>query len=363
MHGNGYSAENSDKISTLILATIKLPERFPAIKLAMTAPTISVLDFQDFVQGNKLQQSAFVKALGTALEDIGFFTLVNHPVDATLIHAAYDATAAFFTLPDRVKQEYEQLELNGQRGFTQFGREHAKDHPAPDLKEFWHVGREESDPQYLPNIWPREVPEFRDTLLRLYTQLENCASILLEACALYLEQPRPWLKAMVEGGDTILRVIHYPPIPDDAPRASLRAAPHEDINFITLLCEATEPGLELLQRDGTWLPVQALPGQIIVDTGDMLQLLTNGMLKSTTHRVSNPTHSSPASNNTPPGLPAPSPNHKHSRFSMPFFVHPRREVDLTPIPSCVQRTGGTVKFRSLTAGQYLQQRLQEIGLA
>ncbi|MEO0535677.1 MAG: 2-oxoglutarate and iron-dependent oxygenase domain-containing protein [Cyanobacteria bacterium P01_A01_bin.123] len=337
----------------------------------MLAQTISVLDFQDFVQGNAAQQAAFVQSLGTALEDIGFFALVNHSVEPELIRAAYAAATTFFTLPDDIKRQYEQLELKGQRGFTQFGREHAKDHPLPDLKEFWHVGREGTGGVYLPNLWPREIPEFRTTLLQLYSQLEACADVLLEACALYLGQPRPWLKAMVDQGDTILRVIHYPPVAEDAPRASLRAAPHEDINFITLLCEATEPGLELRQRDDTWLPVQALPGQIIVDTGDMLQLLTNGLLKSTTHRVSNPASPLDAArdNNTTRPIvgkeaeEAPVANPQHSRFSMPFFVHPRREVDLTPIAGCVERTGGVAKFPSLTAGEYLQQRLQEIGLA
>lgn len=327
----------------------------------MTAQTISVLDFQDFVQGDGAQQAAFVQALGSALEEIGFFALVNHSVDPELIRAAYAATTCFFTLPDPIKRQYEQLELKGQRGFTQFGREHAKDHPVPDLKEFWHVGRESSDGVYLPNVWPSEVPEFRLTLLRLYDQLEACASVLLEACALYLGQPRPWLKAMVNGGDTILRVIHYPPVPDDVPRASLRAAPHEDINFITLLCEATEPGLELLQRDGSWLPVQALPGQIIVDTGDMLQHLTNGLLKSTTHRVSNPAGPFKAVQDSRVGNSTA--QDQGSRFSMPFFVHPRREVDLTPAVTCIEQTGGRAKFSALTAGEYLQQRLQEIGLA
>ncbi|MEM8544360.1 MAG: 2-oxoglutarate and iron-dependent oxygenase domain-containing protein [Cyanobacteria bacterium P01_H01_bin.119] len=311
----------------------------------MTSQVISVLNFQDFVSGDRAQQSKFIQTLGQSLEEIGFFALIHHPVDPGVIRAAYTSAAAFFSQSAAIKQQYEQLDLNGQRGFTRLGREHAKDYPAPDLKEFWHVGREGNDSAYLPNLWPKEVPAFRSALTQLYDQLEACAAVLLEACALYLGQPRPWLREMAIGGDTILRVIHYPPVAADIPQASLRAAPHEDINLITLLCEATEPGLELLQRDGQWLPVPAVPGQIIVDTGDMLQQLTNGLLKSTTHRVNNP-----------------EPAAYSSRFSMPFFVHPRREVDLTPIADCISRTGGQAKFPAMTAGEYLYQRLREIGL-
>jgi isopenicillin N synthase-like dioxygenase len=180
-------------------------------------------------------------------------------------------------------------------------------------------------------------------LSRLYAQLETCALDLLRACALYLGEPESLIADMATHGDTILRVIHYPPIPADAHPASLRSAPHEDINLITLLCEATAAGLELLQRDGTWLPIPALPGQIIVDSGDMLQWLTNGVLKSTTHRVVNPARG------------------RDRRFSMPFFVHARADVDLAPLQSCVDRLGAA-HFPPITAGEYLQQRLREIGL-
>jgi isopenicillin N synthase-like dioxygenase len=279
--------------------------------------------------------------MGAALQDIGFFALVNHGVEAQLIQQAYAVTQTFFELPESVKLAYADPLLKGQRGFTRFGQEHAKDHPVPDLKEFWHVGREES----LPNLKPIEVPQFHPVMAELYQQLETCAGHLLEACALYLGEPRTRLREMTRSGDTILRIIHYPPIPADVTPNSLRAAAHEDINLITLLCEATADGLELLQRDGTWLTIPALPGQIIVDSGDMLQQLTNGLLKSTTHRVRNPD------------------NDRDRRFSMPFFVHPRAEVDLTPLPSCVAQTGGVAQFPPITAGAYLHQRLREIGLA
>jgi len=310
--------------------------------------TIPVLDLQDFYAGDDRQQ-AFVSQLGRSLEHIGFFALVNHGVDAALIRSAYQVAEAFFALPDDTKRCYEIPGLHGQRGFTAFGREHAKDHPVPDLKEFWHVGRELSlnNPlasRYPANLAPVEVAQFHPVLSQLYGQLEVCAIALLQACALFLDEPEMLLAAMARDGDTILRVIHYPPIAPDAHPASLRAAAHEDINLITLLCEATADGLELYQRDGTWLPIQAVPGQIIVDSGDMLQQLTNGRLKSTTHRVVNAA------------------GDRDRRFSMPFFVHPRSEVDLTPLARSVAHTGER-RFPCITAGAYLQERLQAIGLA
>ncbi len=314
----------------------------------MLTQTIPVLDLQDFLVGESDRQQAFVKTLGDALRDLGFFALTNHSVDAALIRSAYEVSEELFSLPDDTKAQYDGSHTGGQRGFTSFGKEHAKDHAVPDLKEFWHVGREVpsqlASDSTRQNVLPAEVPQFKPTITALYQQLDACAAVLLEACALYLELPRSQLRDMVQDSHTLLRITHYPPIPADTPTASLRAAAHEDINFITLLCEATAPGLELLQRDGTWLPIQALPGQIIVDTGDMLQNLTNGLLKSTTHRVSNPG------------------NERDRRFSMPFFVHPRKTVDLTPLANCVTRTGGNALYPSWTAGEYLTQRLKEIGL-
>lgn len=312
----------------------------------VSTETIPTLDLQTFTSGENTD--AFVEALGQALEEFGFFTLINHGVEQRIINAAYGAAEAFFALPDSTKSQYEIAELHGQRGFTQFGTEHAKDSSAPDLKEFWHLGREQptANPvSYPDNIWPREVPHFRLVMATLFEQLEACADALMQACAQYLGQPQSFFSTQVSEGQTILRVIHYPPVPEDITPQSQRAAPHEDINLITLLCEATSPGLELLTRNGQWLPVQTLPGQIIVDTGDMLQALSNGQLKSTTHRVVNPN------------------SNRDRRFSMPFFVHPRPEFDLTPLPQCVERTGGNQLYPEQTAGDYLQQRLKEIGLS
>lgn len=305
----------------------------------MMQQTIPVVDLQMFRSGDRAQQQECISTLGNALETIGFFAVVNHGVDRDLIQRAYQQAEAFFQLPDEVKLRYEDPTLNGQRGFTRFGREHAKDHPVPDLKEFWHVGRE----SHLANLDLIELSEFRQVMDQLYAQLDQCAVTLLEACALYLGESRSFLSDMTIDADSILRIIHYPPISENADPASLRSAPHEDINLITLLCEATDSGLELLQRDGTWLTIPNIPGQIIVDSGDMLQQLTNGLLKSTTHRVVNN-------------------GDRERRFSMPFFVHPVAKTDLTPLQTCIAKTGGAMKFPSITAGEYLHQRLAEIGL-
>lgn len=302
--------------------------------------SLPILDLRSFLQGSAAQQQQFVQTLGQALETVGFFALEHHGISPSLIQTAYGAAADFFTLSDAIKQRYERPEIHQQRGFTRFGQEHAKDSNAADLKEFWHVGREAE----LPNPWPQEVPAFQSSMAALYQELEQCAAHLLRACALYLDLPDNFFAIEAAEGKSILRILHYPPISEEISAHSLRAAPHEDINLITLLCESTGPGLELWHNDD-WLPVESLPGQIIVDTGDMLQALTNGLFKSTTHRVVN--HDIQSTR----------------RFSLPFFMHPRPELDLTPLPGCIARTGGQPRFPVQTAGQYLHQRLQEIGLA
>jgi isopenicillin N synthase-like dioxygenase len=309
--------------------------------------TIPVLSLNGFLSSDPQRQTGFVQAIGTALQEIGFFALVDHGIPQSLIRDAYQVSQQFFALPEAVKIQYEDPALKGQRGFTSFGREHAKDSPWPDLKEFWHLGRE----SVRSNLCPSEVPRFHPVLWQLYQQLDRCAAQLLEACALYLGEERSFFQAAIAEGDSIFRIIHYPPIPADDPPHSLRAAPHEDINLITLLCEATDSGLELLQRDGSWLAVPTQPGQIIVDSGDMLQWMTNGLLKSTTHRVVNPERGTPPRRS------------QQSRFSMPFFAHPHPNLDLTPLPQCIAKTGDRPQYTAITAGDYLQQRLQEIGLA
>lgn len=318
----------------------------------MIEQTIPVVSLKDWTSGDADRRAAFAKTVGDALTDLGFFAVTDHGVDQDLIKQSYAQVERFFDLPEETKRKYELAELNGQRGFISFGREHAKDHPVPDIKEFWHVGPELSEDDavqyethYARNIWPaEELPAFRPTLLKLYSQLQTCSASLLEACAIYAGEPEGLFRDMATAGDTILRTIHYPPIPEDSHPAAIRAAAHEDINLITLLVESTDEGLELLQRDGTWRPIHALDGHMVVDAGDMLQHLTNGLFKSTTHRVVNPN------------------DDRSRRFSMPFFVHPRGEVDLTPLESCVAKTGGEALYPKKSAREYLDERLAEIGL-
>lgn len=319
----------------------------------MQQSSIPVVDLEDLRAGGE-RRARFVETMGRALVDIGFFAVKNHEISREDIAAAYEEARAFFSLPLDVKRRYEDPAKKAQRGFTSFGKEHAKGMDAPDLKEFWQVGRTDVPDDHPvhrvfgPNVWPDEVaPGFRPTMTRLYQGLESLGRELLVLCAEYVDEDPAWYADAAREGDTILRVIHYPPVPPDAPASSIRAGAHEDINLITLLCGATAEGLELLQRDGTWLPVVAGHDEIIVDAGDMLQNVSNGLFKSTTHRVVRP------------------PNEKANepRFSMPCFLHPRGDVDLTPRERCVALTGGEVRYPSITAGEYLAQRLREIGLA
>lgn len=315
----------------------------------MSAQTIPVASLQDYRAGGE-RQKEFVKTVGDALVDIGFFALTDHGVDMGLIDKAYTVAQDFFMRPEADKRKYDGAHIQGQRGYTSFGTEQAKDSKVPDLKEFWHVGQElpaghALKKVYPDNIWPEGAPGFKDTYNSLFKQLEQCSMDILEACALHIGEPKDRFAGIAQDGNTILRIIHYPPIPPTANPAAIRAAAHEDINLITLLCEATTGGLELLERNGSWRPIHALKGQIIVDSGDMLQNISNGYYKSTTHRVVNPDNS------------------RERRFSMPFFVHPRSEASLDPLPSCVKLTGGAKKHPPISAGEYLAQRLKEIGLA
>jgi isopenicillin N synthase-like dioxygenase len=312
---------------------------------------IPVVDLRDWYAGGD-GRKRFVRGVGESLADIGFFAVASHGVPVELTKAAYDAARGFFALPAAKKAAYHRTSAKGQRGYTGFGTEHAKDSGAPDLKEFWQVGRidvPDSHPVHAPfgpNLWPdAEVPEFRRVMSGLYGALDGLGAVLLEAAAVYIgERPRLF-REMCTDSDTIVRVIYYPPVAKDAPPGAIRSAAHEDINLITLLSGATSEGLELLQRDGSWRAIHTGFDTIVVDAGDMLQNLTNGLFKSTTHRVVNPADAS------------------SDRYSMPCFIHPRKDVDLTPLASCVARTGGVAKHPSISAGDYLLKRLREIGLA
>lgn len=310
------------------------------------------LDLRNFYGGDKQNKEAFVALLGAAFHNIGFIAVRNHFLGDDLQHKLYAAIRKFFALPDDVKENYERNELAGQRGYTGKGKEHAKGRNTGDLKEFYHVGQELppsvlAKEGYPGNVWPTEVPELESIALEAYRALEKTGTYILRAIALYLNLPENYFDDKITNGNSILRPIHYYPIenPDAVPADAVRAAEHGDINLITLLMGASADGLQVLRHDGKWIPITALPDQLVVNVGDMLERLTNGVLKSTIHRVVNPPR---ALMNTP-------------RYSIPFFMHPRSEMDLAALPGCVSATRPR-KWEDITAGAFLDQRLAEIGL-
>jgi isopenicillin N synthase-like dioxygenase len=295
---------------------------------------IPVVDLRDLATS----RASFVQALGDGLAGLGFVAVVGHPIDGYFLDQCYAAAARVFALPESVKRRYEIAEGGRQRGFTPFGTERAKDQNISDLKEFWQLGRDPLPGSTLPvNIFPAEVPEFGDVFTEYYARCETVAVGLLGAIGEYLGRPPGFFERLVENGNTVARVLHYPDLPGGTEAGAVRAAAHEDINLITLLPASTKPGLELLARDGTWMATTVPPGVLIVDTGDIMQFLTAGRLPSTTHRVVNPDASD------------------GGRFSLPFFVHPYPEALLVPEnPSYGE---------PIRADDMLKARLREIGVA
>ncbi|MCB0487058.1 MAG: isopenicillin N synthase family oxygenase [Cyclobacteriaceae bacterium] len=313
---------------------------------------IPSLDLNDFISGDDERRDAFVKELGNAYNEIGFVAVKNHFLAEELTAKLYSAVKAFFDLPDDIKQQYEIPDLAGQRGYIGKGKEHAKGRNTGDLKEFYHIGQEVegNDPirnEYPENIWPSEIPNFEKVGLEVYRRLEQTGTTMLRAIALYLNLPENYFDDKVKNGNSILRPIHYFPIekPEEIPSDAVRAAEHGDINLITLLMGASADGLQVLRRDGKWIPITALPDQLVVNVGDMLERLTNGKLKSTIHRVVNP----------------PRQLMNKPRYSIPFFMHPRSEVSLAALDNCVS-SDSPKKWDDITAGEFLNQRLKEIGL-
>ncbi|OZM56198.1 2OG-Fe(II) oxygenase [Lottiidibacillus patelloidae] len=311
-------------------------------------PLVTTLNLKDYTHGTSEQRKEFAQKFGESLRNIGFIILEGHGVDHNLLDKNYDVFQKFFGLPVETKSKYDTNE-GGVRGYTGFGKEKAKDAKVADLKEFWHVGQQVPDGHplsyiYPKNVWVEEIPEMKSLNLGLYTELERVAKIMLEALAMYFDLRQDFFTDMITNGNSIIRAIHYPPIGEDADPNAVRAGAHEDINLITILPEATESGLELLS-DGEWHPVEAEKGQLIVDAGDMLSRITNEFIPATTHRVVNPAG---AAKNT-------------SRFSMPFFVHPYPNALLQTIPSTITDENPE-KYPTITAGDFLYQRLVEIGL-
>lgn len=313
------------------------------------------LDLADFTSGDPVKKQNFVAKLGEAYNNIGFVAIKNHGLSDELTEKLYESVMAFFKQPDEVKSRYEIAGLAGQRGYTGKNKEHAKGRNVGDLKEFYHVGQDvaaipDTDPvkrEYPDNIFPQEIPDFQKYTQEAYRILENTGKIMLQAIALYLGLDEHYFDDKVAYGNSILRALHYFPIedPDSVPPDAVRAAAHGDINLITLLMGASAEGLQVLRRDGKWIPITALPDQIVVNVGDMLDRLTNNKLKSTIHRVVNP----------------PREKMNTSRYSIPFFMHPRSEMDLTCLPSCVDEDHPKL-YSDMTAGEFLNERLIELGL-
>ncbi|MDC1486442.1 isopenicillin N synthase family oxygenase [Flavobacteriales bacterium] len=311
---------------------------------------IPTLDIRSFESGSESDRKQFVEQLGHAYETIGFVAIHGHGISDVLIDSLYAESRAFFELPQAIKRQHARPETNNQRGFVSMGVEHAKGSDAADLKEFWQVGQPDppanGDPVHFPsNQRVAELPAFQSTAVDAFRALETLGQTVLRAIAIHLGVEEDYFHNWVAGGNSILRAIHYPPILS-APSSAVRAGQHEDINLITLLVGASSAGLEVLRHDQTWTPVTALPEHIVVNVGDMLQRLTNHRLKSTTHRVVNPPQS----------------EWSNPRFSMPFFCHPRPDMKLDAMPHLLA-AGETPKEGPITAGEYLEQRLREIGLA
>ncbi len=287
----------------------------------------------------------FARLLGRSFREFGFAMVTGHGVDDALVTRGWAVTRELFAMPLEAREACALPQGGGQRGYTGFGVEIAKGGDRPDLKEFWHVGRDGAEQGgALPdNVWPAGLSGFRDTMLALYAALERTGNALLSAIAIDLGLPRDWFDDRVAGGDSILRLLHYPPL---APGVTgLRAAPHEDINLITLLLGAEERGLQIRARDGSWIDIAPPPGALVVNVGDMLQRLTNHVLPSTSHRVTNPEGEAG----------------RRSRYSMPFFLHLRGDVVIDALPQCVTADNPR-RDPPITAGEYLAERLREIGL-
>jgi isopenicillin N synthase-like dioxygenase len=311
---------------------------------------IPVVNLQHYRAGTPQERARFVQVFGDGLKEFGFVTVEGHGVEDGLIRRTYADVERFFAQPEQTKRAYEVPGGAGQRGYTGFGQEHAKNRKVGDLKEFWHVGRELPEGHrycgvYGRNLWPQEVATFRQNTLALFGALDEAAKVMLEALAEYFDVPQDTFSSMAVDGNSILRCIHYPPLNERFIPGGVRAAEHEDINLVTLLCEGTASGLELLTRDGEWIPVDTLRGQIVVDSGDMLSRVTNGVIPATTHRVVNP----------------PSSRQDTTRYSMPYFVHPYPECSMAPLEKLTGE-GYPTPPPTITAHEFLQQRLREIGL-
>jgi isopenicillin N synthase-like dioxygenase len=310
----------------------------------MPLSTLPVLSLAD-------DPARFSSAIGNSFRQFGFAMVKDHGIDQGLIDRAWALTQEFFALPEAEKRAYVLPGKGGARGYTPFKTEIAKGAKAHDLKEFWHVGRDLPDGHPLltdsmpPNVWPTRPAEFEAIFSRLFAEFDKAGAVILSRIAVYLGLAEDWFDPAIEDGNSVLRLLHYPPV-QDAEGGAIRAGAHEDINLITLLLGAEEAGLELLTQEGRWISASPPPGALVINIGDMLQRLTNHYLPSTTHRVRNPDAERAA----------------HARYSMPFFLHLRSDFAFHTLPQCVSAQNPDRYPVSITADDYLQERLREIGL-
>jgi isopenicillin N synthase-like dioxygenase len=310
---------------------------------------IPSVDLEDFISRDSKRKEKFIEDIGSAFENIGFVALRGHFLSEKLVDDLYAEIKNFFNLPQEIKDKYEIPGIGGQRGYTSFGKEHAKGKKEGDLKEFWHFGQYvENDPklekEYPANVEVRELPNFNATGKEAYKMLEKTAQFVLRALALHLNLQETYFDAYIKNGNSILRPIHYPPIQQE-PKNAVRAAAHGDINLITLLMGAHGKGLQVKNHDGEWIDAIAQPDELMINVGDMLSRLTNNKLKSTIHQVVNP----------------PKELWGTSRYSVPFFMHPISEMPLNCLANCVDEDHPK-QFGDITAGEYLHERLIELGL-
>ncbi len=309
--------------------------------------TIPVVDLQNYI--NHQTRDAFIQKIGDSIRLFGFVRVVGHNVTKRVTHPAYQCAKEFFSLSKSLKEKYVISGGKGQRGYTPYCSEAAKSSSVPDLKEFWHVGRQlpKDDPlqnSYADNIWPDEVENFRDDMLELYDALEDCSDLLLEALALYLGEQHNVFTRITDKGNSILRALYYPPLNERfIEKDAVRVAAHEDINFMTLLISSTSSGLQILTRENEWIDVKVEEGEVVVASGDMLSRVTNGYIPSTSIRVINPEDPT------------------EDRYSMPFFVHPRLDSMLCVIDSCIGDDFPPPP-RDIIGVDFLQQRLELLGL-
>ena len=307
------------------------------------------VDLSDFLSEDPKRKQKFIDEIGIAFEEIGFVALSGHFLSDKLVDSLYSEIKKFFDLPDNVKDKYEIEGIGGQRGYTSFGKEHAKGRKEGDLKEFWHFGQYVEDnpkleEEYPDNVMVEELPKFNEVGKETYKMLEKTAKYVLRALALHLKLDEFYFDDFIKNGNSILRPIHYPPITSE-PKNAVRAAAHGDINLITLLMGAHGKGLQVKNHEGEWVDAIAKPDELMINVGDMLSRLTNNKLLSTIHQVVNP----------------PKELWGTSRYSVPFFMHPVSEMPLNCLENCVDNEHPKL-YEDTTAGEFLHERLIELGL-